>query len=64
MPDQARWFDSLGICVCGCGKPATGTLRGPTNASYGNYTQKCAEKRIKKAERDRDRQALENMESR
>lgn len=57
MADQVRWFDALGTCACGCGKPATGTLRGPRNDSYGNYTRKCAEKRIAKAEREREREA-------
>jgi hypothetical protein len=51
MPDQVRWFDALGTCRCG--KPATGTLRGPQNESYGPSCKRCAETRIKKAEKER-----------
>ena len=55
-PDQVRWFEALGACHCG--KPATGTLRGPRNDSYGVACQKCALSRIKKAEAARARYAL------
>lgn len=55
--DQVRWFEDLGRCVCG--KPATGVLRGPRNESYGTHCRPCAEKRIKKAEREREREAKE-----
>jgi hypothetical protein len=59
MPDQARWFDALGTCVCN--KPAEGVVRGPGNESYGSYCRKCAEKRIKKAEKERADQEKENL---
>jgi hypothetical protein len=49
--DEVRWFENLGTCRCG--KPATGTLRGPRNESYGTSCEKCAIARIKKAERER-----------
>jgi hypothetical protein len=49
--DQAQWFDGLGTCRCG--KPATGILRGTRNESYGSYCRRCAEKRIKAAEKAR-----------
>jgi hypothetical protein len=51
VPDQVRWFEPLGQCECG--KPATGTLRGVKNESYGYSCLKCANKRLKRAERDR-----------
>jgi hypothetical protein len=55
MADQARWFEDLGVCRCG--KPATGTLRGSRNESYGVSCRKCADLRIDKAERERAREA-------
>lgn len=55
MADQVRWFEALGTCACD--KPATGTLRGPLNESYGIYCAKCAYKRLVKAEREREREA-------
>lgn len=54
MSDQVRWFEALGQCPCG--KPATGTLRGPRNESYGTWCRRCAEARIKRAERERARE--------
>ena len=53
MTDTARWFDALGTCRCG--KKATGTLRGSRNESFGPYCERCAETRIKKAEREREK---------
>ena len=53
MADQVRWFENLGTCRCG--KPATGTLRGPMNESYGAYCARCAYARLKRAERERER---------
>jgi hypothetical protein len=47
-PD-AQWFQPLGKCCCGCGKPATGTLRGYRNDDRGPYTDKCADRAIKAA---------------
>ena len=47
-PD-AQWFESLGTCRCGCGKPATGRLRGHRNDDRGPYTRQCAERAIKAA---------------
>ncbi len=47
-PD-AQWFESLGPCASGCGKPATGVLRGHTNERRGNYCASCAETAIKLA---------------
>lgn len=51
MTDPARWFDCVGNCRCG--KRATGILRGTRNESLGPYCERCAEKRIKKAEAER-----------
>jgi hypothetical protein len=50
-PDQVRWFDALGRCVCG--SSATGILRGPRNESYGVYCKRCAAKRLHKATKER-----------
>lgn len=50
QPDQVRWFQSLGDCRCG--KPATGTLMGPRNESYGVSCRPCAERRLKRAEQE------------
>jgi len=47
--DPATWFDALGTCRCG--KPATGALRGNQNQSMGTYCKKCAETRIKAAQK-------------
>lgn len=51
--DQAQWFEGLGNCRCG--KLATGVLRGTRNESYGPYCRRCADKRIKAAERERQK---------
>ena len=49
--DPVRWFEALGLCRCG--KPATGTLRGPRNESFGISCAKCASTRLLKAARER-----------
>jgi hypothetical protein len=56
MADQVRWYEALGTCYQ-CGKVATGTLRGPQNESYGYYCKRCADARIKRAERERAMEA-------
>jgi hypothetical protein len=56
MADQVRWFEALGCCACG--KAATGTLRGPRNESYGHVCFKCGDARVKRAERERERERL------
>jgi hypothetical protein len=54
LPDQVRWFDPLGRCSgLTCAKEATGILRGPRNESYGNYCGRCADKRLRRAEKER-----------
>ena len=60
-PDQVRWFDALGTCAM-CGKAATGKLMGPRNDSYGASCQRCADKRIKRAEKERAAWDRANME--
>jgi hypothetical protein len=50
--DPVRWFEALGRCACG--KPATGTLRGPQNESYGIACFKCGDARVRKAEKARE----------
>ena len=52
--DDVRWFDALGACKGGCGKPATGVLKGSRNDSYGTYCAKCANKRLEKAKKERE----------
>jgi hypothetical protein len=56
MTDHVRWFDPLGACYS-CRKPATGTLRGPRNESYGYACQRCADARIKRAEKEREKKS-------
>lgn len=56
MADQVRWFDALGRCACG--KPATGTLRGPQNESYGYACARCGNSRVVRAERERARESV------
>jgi hypothetical protein len=43
-PDPVRWFEDLGRCRCG--RPATGTLRGPRNESYGIACLRCGLRRV------------------
>lgn len=51
--DPSQWFDALGTCRCG--KKATGVLRGTHNQSMGPYCEPCANTRIKKATREREK---------
>lgn len=55
MLDQphAQWFDPLGTCR-GCGKAATGTIRGTRNQSFGPACERCARAAIKRAHRKGD----------
>jgi len=50
--DDARWFERLGSCTCG--KPATGKLMNSRNESLGRFCDKCAQKRLKEADRARE----------
>lgn len=59
-PDPVRWFNNLGRCQ-ECPKPAVGSLRGPRNESYGIYCQKCADRRLVKAEAERARFAVQQV---
>jgi hypothetical protein len=52
MVDPVRWFEALGSCPR-CGKPATGTLQGPRNESCGVSCERCAERRIARAAKER-----------
>ena len=60
MSDPVRWFDALGTCG-GCGKPANGKLMGPRNESYGAYCKRCADKRLKAADKEREREAQRDL---
>lgn len=53
--NEVRWFETLGTCPCG--KPATGTLRGPRNDSYGRTCTKCGDKAVKDATAAREKGA-------
>lgn len=46
--DDSRWFDELG--KCGCGKAATGIVRGKQNQPMGVFCKACAARKIKRAE--------------
>jgi hypothetical protein len=48
LPVDAQWFEPLGPCV-GCGKPATGIIRGHRNDNRGPACKRCAERAIKAA---------------
>ncbi len=48
LPEDAQWFDSIGSCV-GCGKPATGFIKGYRNDNRGTACERCANKAIKNA---------------
>lgn len=50
--DPVRWFNALGECGK-CRRPAHGRLMGPRNESYGTYCTKCAEARLRKANKAR-----------
>ena len=49
--DDVRWFDALGRCQCG--RPATGVLRGSRNESFGPSCERCANARLKRADKAR-----------
>lgn len=51
MAMPVTWFDMLGRCLCG--KPAVGTLRGAGNVSYGHWCKRCADEKLRKAEKER-----------
>ena len=53
-PDDVRWWEALGDCRGGCGKPGTGLLRDSRNSSHGAWCQKCADKRLATAKRQRE----------
>jgi hypothetical protein len=56
MTDQVRWFEQYPSCRK-CGKYGKlGILRGQFNESHGTYCQKCANARLKSAERERERE--------
>lgn len=49
-----RWFEKTQTkCAQGCGRVATGILRGSRNESYGPHCVSCAEKRLKASEKTR-----------
>lgn len=52
---RLRWFEAYP--KCGCGKVAHGILRGDGNESYGAHCHRCAEKRLKASEKERQRLA-------
>ena len=48
---HVRWFEQF--AKCRCGKPAAGILRGDRNESYGAHCKKCADRRLRDAEKAR-----------
>ena len=48
-----NWFDRLGRCQCG--KAAVGLLRGMRNESYGPWCERCANKKLNEATREREK---------
>ncbi len=52
MVDAVRWLDRYPKCS-ECGKVAHGVLRGLRNDSYGAYCTRCADRRLKLAEKER-----------
>jgi hypothetical protein len=49
---EIRWFEKLPRC--GCGKTATGILRGTQNQSFGHHCDGCATKRLKASAKERE----------
>ena len=47
-----RWFEQHSQCGM-CGKASAGILRGSQSESYGQHCKKCAEKRLKASEKER-----------
>ena len=52
---ELRWFEERDMKCVQCGKRASGILRGSRNESYGRHCKKCAEKRLRDSEKERDR---------
>lgn len=50
-----RWFEELDLKCCRCGRRASGILRGSRNESYGMHCKRCAEKRLKDSEKERNK---------
>jgi ribosomal protein L34E len=50
-----RWFEQFPKCQ-GCGRTATGLLRGVRNDSYGYHCTRCAERRLKASAKARERE--------
>jgi hypothetical protein len=57
LVDPVRWFDNVGSCQ-NCGGQGHGKLMGPSNESYGVYCRRCADARLKRAEKQRKAPAL------
>lgn len=53
LPRDAQWYEPLGPCV-GCGKPATGIIRGARNDNRGPACKRCAERAMRLAHRSGD----------
>lgn len=51
---ELRWFEQFPKCAR-CGKTSQGILRGSRNESYGHHCNRCAMKRIKDSERERNK---------
>ncbi len=54
---ELRWFEETDR-KCSCGKRATGILRGSRNESYGPHCKRCAEKRLRNSESERQMERI------
>ena len=53
---ELRWFEQFPNCPCG--KPSNGILRGSVNQSFGHWCKRCAERRLRASEREREKEAM------
>ena len=59
---KLKWFEET-ASKCSCGKWATGILRGSRNESYGPHCKRCAEKRLRNSESERQIEKKRNLRS-
>lgn len=51
-----RWFENTNRPCQICGKRADGVLRGDRNESWGPHCERCANKRLRASEREREKE--------
>lgn len=52
---ELRWFEEFPRCSCG--RVSQGILRGSKNQSFGHHCKRCATRRLKAADREREKAA-------